>query len=178
MKKLNYEKILNNIFFKNSVFNRKIKNNRSVFNNVKYVYSIGDIHGDFQTFKDTILEIGQSKYISNGNNIFTIYNKNIFGITFELCKINKENIKNDNFMIVQLGDLFYSAYKYDLENNEEIRLIFFIFSLSKTSFLLNFSISCIATGVVTSLPRTKSNSASISCPALTDSNPACFASIF
>lgn len=106
-----------------------MKNNKSVFNSVKYVFSIGDIHGDFQTFKDTLLEIGQNKYISTNGNIFKIYKKNIFGVEFELCKINKENILNDNFMIIQLGDLFFSAYKFDLSNNEEIRLIFFIFSL-------------------------------------------------
>lgn len=129
MGRTNYFYTLKNIFFKNSVFDRKMKNNKSVFSNVKYVFSIGDIHGDFQTFKDTIMEIGCNKYISVNGNIFSTYKKNIFGIEFELCKINKENILNDNFIIVQLGDLFYSAYKYNPTNNEEIRLIFFIFSL-------------------------------------------------
>ena len=130
MKKYNFYNNLNNLFFKNTVFNKKIKNNRSSFSNVKYVFSIGDIHGDYQTFKNTILEIGKNKFISNGqNNIFNIYTKNIFGVEFELCTINEYNITNDNFIILQLGDLFYSAYKYDLTNNEEIKLIFFIFSL-------------------------------------------------
>lgn len=130
MKKYNFYNSLNRIFFKNTTFDKKIKNNKSSFNNVKYVFSIGDIHGDYQTFKNTILEIGKSKFIAKDQeNIFSVYTKNIFGVDFELCLINENNIINDNFIILQLGDLFYSAYKYDLTNNEEIRLIFFIFSL-------------------------------------------------
>ena len=63
MKKYNFYNNLNNLFFKNTVFNKKIKNNRSSFSNVKYVFSIGDIHGDYQTFKNTILEIGEARVI-------------------------------------------------------------------------------------------------------------------
>ena len=88
MKKYNFYNNLNNLFFKNTVFNKKIKNNRSSFSNVKYVFSIGDIHGDYQTFKNTILEIGKNKFISNGQcNIFNIYTKNIFGVEFELSSM-------------------------------------------------------------------------------------------
>ena len=47
-----------------------------------------------------------------------------------------------------------------------------ILSLSKTFVRLIFSISLIATGLVISFPKTRSRSASISCPASTKGNPA------
>ena len=53
-----------------------------------------------------------------------------------------------------------------------------IFVLSKTFFLPNFGNSPIATGVVMSLPSTRSSFAMISSPACTSSLPACAARIF
>ena len=85
MKKYNFYNSLNRIFFKNTTFDKKIKNNKSYFNNVKYVFSIGDIHGAYQTFKNTILEIGKSKFIAKEQeSTFSVYTKNIFGVDFEL----------------------------------------------------------------------------------------------
>ena len=53
-----------------------------------------------------------------------------------------------------------------------------ILSLSNTVLTVILSISWIATGDVISLPRTRSKSASINCPALTSERPACAARIF
>lgn len=112
-----------------------IKNDKCVYNNVKYVFTIGDIHGDFEVFKNTILNIGKNKNIlrftkNKNSNIFQIYNKRIFNINFELCRINRNLIKNDNFIIVQLGDLIYSAFNsVQGDENEEIKLLMFVFSL-------------------------------------------------
>lgn len=101
-----------------------------VYNNVDVVYSIGDIHGDYQTFKKILLDIGLDPLISNGKNIFQVYTKNIYGRDFELCRINKNNITNDNFCIVQCGDILYSVYKkVKTDDNEELKLLLFIYSL-------------------------------------------------
>lgn len=120
-----------------------------VYNKVKYIFTIGDIHGDYEVFKNTILNIGRNYKIFNdkGNysNIFNIYKKRLFNLEFELCSINKEAIKEDNFLIVQLGDIIYSAFE-NVQNkeNEEIKLMIFIFSLFNSFTTLNkeFNLRC------------------------------------
>lgn len=126
-----------------------VKNDNSVYNNVNYVFTIGDIHGDYDVFKKTILDIGRNKNIlkftkNKNSNIFQIYTKKIFGVDFELCKINKNLIKDDNFIIVQLGDLVYSAFNsVQNDENEEIRLLMFMFSLyDEFKKLENYGLKC------------------------------------
>lgn len=106
-----------------------MSNCKCIFDNVDIVYSIGDIHGDFQTFKKILFDIGSDPLIAY-DQIFSVYTKNIYGCAFELCRINKNNIKNDNFCIIQCGDLLYSAFKkVKTSDNEELRLLIFVLSL-------------------------------------------------
>lgn len=113
-----------------------------VYDRVKYIFTIGDIHGDYEIFKKTLLNIGRNpkifKNTGNYSNIFNIYKKRLFDLEFELCSINKEAIKEDNFFIVQLGDIIYSAFDNVQGNeNEEIKLLIFIFSLYNSFTFLN-----------------------------------------
>ena len=111
----------------NNFINEKIN-----FYNYELVFTIGDIHGDFDKFVDILTNIGKDKRICRDNvkNIFYFYDKTIYGEKFKLCKILKNNIKNDNFVIVQLGDIMLNTYKkVYYEENKELEIILLISSL-------------------------------------------------
>jgi hypothetical protein len=122
---------------KNLIF---YKNEETVFNNYQYVYSISDIHGDFDKFIEILIDIGKDKKIckDDKDNIFIFYNKTIYGETFKLCKIIKNNVKNFNFAIVQLGDIIMSFYKTKYNPyNKELDLILLILSLINSFKIIN-----------------------------------------